>query len=65
MNERNSIPNFVSRTLLCLECGRKFEFSVGEQQFFWSKGLAEPKRCKPCRQFRKDTIVRSENGEKD
>jgi CxxC-x17-CxxC domain-containing protein len=38
------------RTLTCRDCGMDFVFSVGEQQFFASKGLAnDPQRCPTCR----------------
>ena len=46
-----------NKSLLCADCGEKFLFDAGEQAFFWSKGLSEPRRCKPCRQKRKATLV--------
>ncbi len=62
MNEKTPLPNFKDRLLWCLDCQKEFVFTVGEQQFFWSKGLAEPKRCKSCRQIRKATIVSENQG---
>jgi len=50
--------DFKDRKLKCLDCGATFVFSDGEQTFFWSKGLAPPKRCQECRLKRKLTIVR-------
>ncbi len=42
------------KTLTCVECGYEFTFSVGEQEFFASKGYTnEPKRCTQCRGARK------------
>ena len=42
------------RTLICVACKKEFVFSVGEQQFYAEKGLAsDPKRCKPCRDARR------------
>jgi hypothetical protein len=38
---------------LCVECGQEFIFTFGEQTYFKQKGLAEPKRCKKCRELRK------------
>jgi hypothetical protein len=35
--------------LRCKECGQRFEFSAGEQQFFASCHWSRPSRCKPCR----------------
>jgi ribosomal protein L36 len=48
---------FIERILTCVDCGQDFIFSEDEQRYFWSKGLAEPKRCKPCRVIRRRSIV--------
>lgn len=47
----------VDRVFACLDCGREFTFTTGEQRYFWSKGLSEPKRCKQCRVLRKRSLV--------
>jgi CxxC-x17-CxxC domain-containing protein len=40
--------------LQCRECGREFEFTVGEQEFYASRGLTNnPSRCPECRAARK------------
>lgn len=39
----------TDKTLTCADCKQQFVFQVGEQTFFKSKGLNDPKRCKPCR----------------
>ncbi len=45
---------YEDRTLTCVECSAEFVFSAGEQEFYAEKGLtSEPKRCKACRQARK------------
>lgn len=41
------------KTLHCPDCNTDFTFTDGEQRFYASKGLAEPRRCKPCRDRRK------------
>ncbi len=42
------------KTLTCVDCGYDFTFTVGEQEFFSSKGYTnEPKRCTQCRGARK------------
>ena len=42
------------KTLTCGVCGDQFTFTVGEQEFFASKGFTnEPKRCTQCRGARK------------
>ncbi len=55
-------PKAESKTLLCVDCGTQFLFSMGEQRYFTSKGLSTPKRCPQCRRKRRDTLVR-EGGE--
>lgn len=52
-----NIPEFNDTVITCLDCGQDFTFEVGEQRYFWSKGLSEPKRCKACRMIRKRSIV--------
>jgi len=43
------------KTLTCRECGTQFTFTVGEQEFFQSKGLLnEPGRCPACRSARRN-----------
>lgn len=41
-------------TLRCRDCGRDFLFTVGEQEFYASRGLMnQPSRCPECRASRK------------
>ena len=40
--------------LTCADCGREFAFGEEEQRFFREKGFDPPKRCKECRQARKE-----------
>ncbi|MBS2004310.1 MAG: zinc-ribbon domain containing protein [Cyanobacteria bacterium SZAS LIN-5] len=41
---------FEDKTLICRDCEKSFVFTVGEQEFFAAKELAnEPKRCPNCR----------------
>jgi hypothetical protein len=42
-------------TLKCVEkdCGQEFTFSESEQKFYAEKQLQQPKRCKACRERRK------------
>ena len=38
------------RELTCKECGTDFVFTVGEQEFYLTKGLQHaPQRCEKCR----------------
>ena len=44
----------ADKTLVCSDCGREFTFTVGEQEFYSSRGLLnEPKRCPECRVARR------------
>jgi DNA replicative helicase MCM subunit Mcm2 (Cdc46/Mcm family) len=40
--------------ITCADCGREFTFSAEEQAFFREKGFTPPKRCKSCRQAKKE-----------
>jgi CxxC-x17-CxxC domain-containing protein len=51
----------ADKTLTCRECGKNFTFTVGEQEFYKSKGLQnDPGRCPQCRAARRQT--RNTNG---
>lgn len=52
-----NVVEFTEKKLTCADCGQDFIFTEGERRYFWSKGLAEPKRCKPCRIIRRRSIV--------
>ena len=39
--------------LECTDCTNMFTFTVGEQEFYESKGFESPKRCMDCRKQRK------------
>ena len=39
--------------LICKDCGKEFDFTVGEQKFYEEKGFAQPIRCKECRDAKK------------
>jgi CxxC-x17-CxxC domain-containing protein len=48
--------DFVDKLLTCRDCSREFVFTVGEQQFYHSKGLQhEPRRCPECRNSRRQS----------
>jgi CxxC-x17-CxxC domain-containing protein len=45
---------FADRTLRCVDCGKDFVFTAGEQEFYARKGFAnDPLRCKDCREIRR------------
>jgi hypothetical protein len=42
------------KTLVCVDCGEEFVFTVGEQEFYKEKGFEnDPKRCPKCRKAKK------------
>ena len=53
---------FHDKLLRCCDCGQGFVFTAGEQAYYKSKGLSEPKRCKQCRELRKQTLIPSPKG---
>ena len=45
--------NYENQQLQCVECGKIFEFSGEDQEFYAKKGYSAPKRCPECRENRK------------
>lgn len=39
--------------IVCRDCGTTFTFTAGEQEFYATKNLSAPQRCKACRANRK------------
>ena len=51
--------------MICKECGKEFEIVEEEKNFYISKGLELPKRCRECRiKRRKDKGGKTENASK-
>ena len=44
----------MNKTIKCQDCGKEFVFIEAEQNFYKTKNFPEPKRCKSCRQKRKE-----------
>ena len=40
--------------LTCSDCGQDFTFTAADQTFFQERGYSTPKRCKNCRQAKKN-----------
>ncbi len=49
-------------TIRCADCGRDFKHSEKDQAFFQERGFSAPKRCKDCRQAKKDQRASSGEG---
>ena len=48
------MSTYQDKELTCADCRGKFLFSAKDQEFFAEKGFSEPKRCKDCRQAKKE-----------
>ncbi len=47
---------YADKQILCRDCGSKFAFTAGEQEFYANKGLLnEPTRCTQCRTARRSS----------
>lgn len=54
---------YTDQIIACVDCGTEFTFSAKEQEFYAQKGFTSvPKRCKPCRNARKDAGGGSSSG---
>ena len=59
--ERNM--SLSDQTLVCRDCNQEFVFTVGEQEFFASRGLTNtPGRCPSCRSARRANGGNSRGG---
>ena len=50
------------RDIACRECGQRFVWTAGEQQYFRECELEPPKQCRECRDARKLAMARSSSG---
>lgn len=46
-------PQNTDAEIMCARCYQSFIWTAGEQQFYFDRGLAQPKYCKECREARK------------
>ncbi|MGN1119517.1 MAG: CFI-box-CTERM domain-containing protein, partial [Oscillospiraceae bacterium] len=46
----------VCMTMICVDCGEKFEITNSEREFYSEKGFESPKRCKSCRDKKKAAV---------
>ena len=56
-----------TKKVVCKECGETFVLTVNDQKWYQDKGFNEPKRCKSCRNLRKNKLIGEEekfNGKK-
>lgn len=56
------MDEFKDKTIQCVDCGEEFLFTANEQRFYQEKGFThEPKRCKSCREKKKQERANLEN----
>jgi hypothetical protein len=48
------VSTYQDKELTCVDCRDKFTFTAKDQEFFAERGFSEPKRCKECRQAKKE-----------
>ncbi|MDD3012858.1 MAG: zinc-ribbon domain containing protein [Candidatus Gastranaerophilales bacterium] len=48
---------FENITSTCVDCSSSFVFTTSEQEFYKRQGLPYPKRCKTCRERRKNLTL--------
>jgi len=44
----------TDQEIVCVDCSNSFLFTAQEQEFFAEKDFSAPKRCRPCRQAKKE-----------
>ena len=49
-----------NQVIKCQDCGENFNFSEREQEFYKEKGFRPPKRCRFCRNARKERYLNKE-----
>lgn len=53
----------MNELLTCIDCGKEFIFTEGEQKFYLDKLLAPPKRCAQCRVAKRNEMETKRNEE--
>ncbi|MBO5700856.1 MAG: zinc-ribbon domain containing protein [Clostridia bacterium] len=54
-----------TKKLVCCECGTSFLFTGGEQNYYETHNLSDPKRCLKCRKNRRqqNNVLKEEEHE--
>ncbi|REJ78349.1 MAG: hypothetical protein DWQ47_02510 [Acidobacteria bacterium] len=56
-NQSDQEQEFDDQQIDCVDCGKPFVWTAGEQLFFRDKGLKHaPKRCKPCKKAKNERL---------
>ena len=51
----------MEKVIKCIDCGKEIVLSEGEQEFYKEKKFPYPKRCKECREKRKEWRIAKSN----
>ena len=52
-----------NQVIKCQDCGEDFNFTERDQEFYKEKGFLPPKRCRFCRNARKERYLNKEKEE--
>lgn len=75
MSQPNNLQDFNQKTfaaqiefedteIVCIDCGKDFVWTAGEQLFYHDKGLQNPpKRCKTCKQAKNERLAAIANAQ--
>ena len=44
----------ADRTITCINCSKPFTFTSGEQDYYKTMKFSDPKRCKECREKKRE-----------
>jgi len=58
MKRIDAEQGFEAKLMTCIGCGKGFIYQTGEQYFYKSNWLFQPRRCPDCRAARRLTIGR-------
>ena len=54
---------YTDQVIACVDCSTEFDFTAKEQEFYAQKGFTStPKRCKSCRNARKNSAGTGSSG---
>ena len=49
---KKEYDNGVYQTIVCKQCGRLFNFTNKDRDFYYKKGFSTPTRCPDCRKLK-------------
>jgi hypothetical protein len=57
IQKKIELMDYQDTDLICRDCGATFTFTAGQQAFFASRQLQQPRRCEMCRRWRRQQQV--------